>query len=87
VSSREPAGAILLARGAAASRLGLLGRGIERNAFGRQVDSFEARVEADAPLNQLDAALIRAPRFRRSSPMSRCWRRRAGARRGPSWPS
>jgi pyridoxal 5'-phosphate synthase pdxT subunit len=60
------AGAILLSRDVRPSQpsLGLLDAVIERNAFGRQVDSFEARVEADAPLGPLDAVFIRAPRFR-----------------------
>ena len=60
------AGAILLSREVRPSQpsLGLLDAVIERNAFGRQVDSFEARVEADAPLGPLDAVFIRAPRFR-----------------------
>jgi pyridoxal 5'-phosphate synthase pdxT subunit len=37
---------------------------VRRNAFGRQVDSFEARVEADALGGPIDAVFIRAPRFR-----------------------
>ena len=37
---------------------------VRRNAFGRQVDSFEAKVEADPPIGPLDAVFIRAPRFR-----------------------
>jgi pyridoxal 5'-phosphate synthase pdxT subunit len=44
--------------------LGLLDAVIERNAFGRQVDSFEARVEATPALGgPMDAVFIRAPRF------------------------
>jgi 5'-phosphate synthase pdxT subunit len=60
------AGAILLSREVRPSQpsLGLLDAVIERNAFGRQVDSFEARVDAEAPLGPLDAVFIRAPRFR-----------------------
>jgi pyridoxal 5'-phosphate synthase pdxT subunit len=60
------AGAILLSREVRPRQasLGLLDAVIERNAFGRQVDSFEARVEADAALGPLDAVFIRAPRFR-----------------------
>lgn len=60
------AGAILLSRDVRPSQpsLGLLDAVIERNAFGRQVDSFEARVDAEAPLGPLDAVFIRAPRFR-----------------------
>ena len=60
------AGAILLARDVRPRQpsLGLLDAVIERNAFGRQVDSFEAKVEADPPIGPLDAVFIRAPRFR-----------------------
>ena len=60
------AGAILLARDVRPRQpsLGLLDAVIERNAFGRQVDSFEAKVEADPPIGTLDAVFIRAPRFR-----------------------
>ena len=62
------AGAILLARevtGGAQATLDLIDVTVERNAYGRQVDSFEADVRllgSDAPLR---AAFIRAPRFRR----------------------
>jgi pyridoxal 5'-phosphate synthase pdxT subunit len=61
------AGTILLARevrGPAQPSLGLLDVAVERNAWGRQVDSFEADLEVkglDAPLH---AAFIRAPRLR-----------------------
>jgi 5'-phosphate synthase pdxT subunit len=60
------AGAILLARDVRPRQpsLGLLDAVIERNAYGRQVDSFEAKVEAAPPLGPLDAVFIRAPRFR-----------------------
>jgi 5'-phosphate synthase pdxT subunit len=57
------AGAILLATevtGPAQRSWGLLDIGVERNAFGRQVDSFEAVLEPDYP-----AVFIRAPRIRR----------------------
>lgn len=44
--------------------LGLLDAVIARNAFGRQVDSFEARVDASPALGgSMDAIFIRAPRF------------------------
>ena len=44
--------------------LGLLDAVIERNAWGRQVDSFEARVDVAAALGgPMDAVFIRAPRF------------------------
>lgn len=60
------AGAILLARevrGPAQPSLGLLDAVIERNSYGRQVDSFEARVDAPALGGPVDAMFIRAPRF------------------------
>ena len=74
------AGAILLSREVRPSQpsLGLLDAVIERNAFGRQVDSFEARVEADAPLGPLDAVFIRAPRFRALFPEVEVLARYAG---------
>ena len=64
------AGAILLAREVRPSQpsLGLLGATIERNAYGRQVDSFEAQVDAPALGGALEAVFIRAPRFRALDP-------------------
>jgi len=60
------AGAILLSREVRPRQasLGLLDAVIERNAFGRQVDSFEATVDAPALGGAVDAVFIRAPRFR-----------------------
>jgi 5'-phosphate synthase pdxT subunit len=60
------AGAILLAREVRPTQksLGLLDAVIERNAYGRQVDSFEARIEAPALGEPLHGVFIRAPRFR-----------------------
>jgi pyridoxal 5'-phosphate synthase pdxT subunit len=59
------AGAILLAREVrpAQPSLGLLDAVIARNAYGRQVDSFEARVEAPRLGGGTSAVFIRAPRF------------------------
>jgi 5'-phosphate synthase pdxT subunit len=60
------AGAILLSREVRPPQpsLGLLDAVIERNAWGRQVDSFEARVDVGAALGgPMDAVFIRAPRF------------------------
>ncbi len=60
------AGAILLSREIRPRQpsLGLLDAVIERNAFGRQVDSFEARVDTAPDLGgSMDAVFIRAPRF------------------------
>jgi 5'-phosphate synthase pdxT subunit len=65
------AGTILLARevvSPAQPSLGLLDATIERNAYGRQVDSFETEVAVrghDAPLR---AVFIRAPRIRTVGP-------------------
>ncbi len=60
------AGAILLAREVRPRQasLGLLDVLIERNAYGRQADSFEASVEAPALGGLVAAVFIRAPRFR-----------------------
>lgn len=60
------AGAILLSRDVRPRQpsLGLLDAVIERNAWGRQVDSFEAVVAAPALGGSIEAAFIRAPRFR-----------------------
>jgi pyridoxal 5'-phosphate synthase pdxT subunit len=59
------AGAILLARDVRPSQpsLGLLDVSVERNAYGRQVDSFERTVPAAALGAALRAVFIRAPRF------------------------
>ncbi len=60
------AGAILLAKNVvnpAQESLGLLDATIERNAFGRQVESFETKVDAPALGGTIEALFIRAPRF------------------------
>ena len=65
------AGAILLARevrGPAQPSLGLLDAVVERNAYGRQVDSFEATLDAPAPGGTVSGVFIRAPRFRALGP-------------------
>jgi 5'-phosphate synthase pdxT subunit len=65
------AGAILLARrvtGPEQESLGLIDAAVERNAYGRQVDSFEADIElagSDAPMR---ASFIRAPLFKELGP-------------------
>jgi 5'-phosphate synthase pdxT subunit len=60
------AGMILLADdivGSAQPRLGLMPMRVRRNAYGRQVDSFEALLDAPAVSAQpLEAVFIRAPR-------------------------
>jgi len=60
------AGAILLARDVRPRQpsLALLDAVIERNAFGRQIDSFEASVDAPCLGGPIEAVFIRAPRFR-----------------------
>lgn len=63
------AGAILLAREVtqpAQKGLGLIDVSVERNAYGRQVDSFVAQVDAPALGGRLPAVFIRAPRIRRT---------------------
>jgi pyridoxal 5'-phosphate synthase pdxT subunit len=65
------AGAILLARevrGPAQPSVGLLDAVIERNGYGRQVDSFEADVPVVGMEPPLRAVFIRAPRFRALGP-------------------
>jgi 5'-phosphate synthase pdxT subunit len=65
------AGAILLARevrGPAQPSLGLLDAVAERNAYGRQVDSFEADLETPLGGGPLPAVFIRAPRLRDLGP-------------------
>lgn len=62
------AGAILLARevtNPAQKGLGLLDITVERNAYGRQADSFIGEVEAPSLGGPLPAVFIRAPRIRR----------------------
>jgi 5'-phosphate synthase pdxT subunit len=61
------AGAILLARevrGPSQPSLGLLDVVVERNAYGRQADSFEATLVAPALGGTVSGVFIRAPRFR-----------------------
>ena len=60
------AGAILLAKNVvnpAQESLGLLDATIERNAFGRQAESFETKVDAPVWGGNVEAVFIRAPRF------------------------
>lgn len=63
------AGAILLAREVrpAQPSLGLIDVVVERNAFGRQTESFEMRVETSG-VGAIDAVFIRAPRIRGVGP-------------------
>jgi 5'-phosphate synthase pdxT subunit len=60
------AGAILLSRevsGPVQPSLGLLDAAIERNGFGRQIDSFETRLKIPALSGAIETLFIRAPRF------------------------
>lgn len=62
------AGAIVLAREVTnppQKGLGVLDVAVERNAYGRQVDSFVGEVEAPALGGTLPAVFIRAPKIRR----------------------
>jgi pyridoxal 5'-phosphate synthase pdxT subunit len=75
------AGAILLARevrGPAQPSLGLLDVTIERNGYGRQVDSFEEAVTVRGLAEPLRAVFIRAPRFRGLGPGVEVLARREG---------
>jgi 5'-phosphate synthase pdxT subunit len=61
------AGAILLARevyNPTQASLGLIDIAVERNAYGRQVDSFIASVEESFDGRALEAVFIRAPKIR-----------------------
>ncbi len=65
------AGAILLARevyNPAQASLGLIDIGVERNGYGRQVDSFMAEVETAIEGGPLEAVFIRAPKIKRIGP-------------------
>ncbi len=65
------AGAIVLAREVSnppQRGLALVDMAVERNAYGRQVDSFIGEVECDALGGPLPAVFIRAPRIRRVGP-------------------
>lgn len=61
------AGAILLASEVEPRQpsLGLVDMAVARNGYGRQVDSFEAEVDAIAGIAPLSGLFIRAPRIRR----------------------
>lgn len=65
------AGAIVLAReveNPAQKGLGLMDISVERNAYGRQLDSFIAEVACPAFGEPMPAVFIRAPRIRRAGP-------------------
>jgi pyridoxal 5'-phosphate synthase pdxT subunit len=76
------AGAILLARevkGPAQRSLGLLDAAIDRNAYGRQVDSFETDLLLSPSGTRVRAAFIRAPRFTALGPRVEVLARHEGA--------
>ncbi len=65
------AGVILLAReivGSAQRSIGLLDATIQRNAFGRQVDSFETDLDVSGEDGTMRAVFIRAPRIVATDP-------------------
>lgn len=75
------AGAIVLARevtNPAGAGMGLIDIGVERNAYGRQVDSFVGTVEAPELGGELPAVFIRAPKIRRVGPGVEVLATRAG---------
>jgi len=75
------AGAIVLARevrNPPQKGLGLIDVAIERNAYGRQVDSFIAEVACPALGAALPAVFIRAPRIRETGPGVEVLAREAG---------
>lgn len=65
------AGLILISReiiGDVMQPMGLLDIAVERNAFGRQVESFTVDLEVDiVPKQEFNAVFIRAPRIRQAS--------------------
>ena len=75
------AGAIVLARDVTNPEqkgLGLLDIAVERNAYGRQTESFVGEVEAPALGGRIPAVFIRAPRIRRVGPDVEAVATRAG---------
>jgi len=68
------AGAILLAKDVtnpAQKSLGLMDISVERNAYGRQLDSRIARLQPEGFEKDLEAVFIRAPIIRRAGPNAR----------------
>jgi 5'-phosphate synthase pdxT subunit len=81
------AGAILLAKDVSnpeQESLGLMDLSVERNAYGRQIDSRVAEIEPDADLaartspDKMEAVFIRAPIIRRAGPGVKVLARYAG---------
>jgi 5'-phosphate synthase pdxT subunit len=76
------AGAILLSRevlNPPQRSLGLLDAIIERNAYGRQIDSAILTAETELPGGPLEMVFIRAPRFAATGPEVQVLARRDGA--------
>lgn len=76
------AGCILLAREVlhpAQRSLGLLDATVERNAYGRQIDSAILSLESELPGGLLEMVFIRAPRISRVGPGVEVLARRDGA--------
>jgi 5'-phosphate synthase pdxT subunit len=75
------AGAVLLSREVRPEQasVGLLDVVVERNAYGRQLDSFEAEIDVAGFDRPLRAAFIRAPRFLAVGPAVEVLARREGA--------
>jgi 5'-phosphate synthase pdxT subunit len=76
------AGAILLARevtGPPQSSLGLIDITVERNAYGRQVDSFVGDADTELEGGPIESVFIRAPRITRLGPQVETLARVAGS--------
>jgi 5'-phosphate synthase pdxT subunit len=76
------AGAILLAREVAnppQRSLGLLDSTVERNAYGRQIDSSILTAETSLPGGELEMVFIRAPRLTETGPKVEVLARRDGS--------
>jgi 5'-phosphate synthase pdxT subunit len=75
------AGAIVLARevtNPAGRGMALIDIGVERNAYGRQADSFVGTVQAPDLGGEMPAVFIRAPKIRRVGPGAEILATRAG---------
>lgn len=76
------AGAILVAKHVVGrpdqTSLGLIDVDVERNAYGRQVDSFQASLDVEGWDRPFDAIFIRAPRLARVGPEVHVWASYAG---------
>jgi pyridoxal 5'-phosphate synthase pdxT subunit len=75
------AGAILLARkvtGPRQTSLGLIDIEVERNGYGRQVESFISQAETIIEGGPVEAVFIRAPRIRHAGPKVQVLARAAG---------